>query len=194
MIQAARRAHLSLEAYLAAEAVSELKHEWLRGEIFDMAGGSLEHAALAAAVAGDLRAALADRPCRVFSSDLRVFVREAELVTYPDVSVVGGRPESPPEDPHAIVNPTLIVEVLSDSTESYDRGEKFEAYRRLAPLQEYVLVSQRARRVDVFRRLGTGRWELSEHGEGATVRLESVGAELSVDAIYFDPTAPATPR
>jgi Uma2 family endonuclease len=188
MVHSARRAHLSYPAYLAAEALSETRHEWIRGEILDMAGGSIEHAALSVAMASELRAALAGRPCRVFSSDLRVFVREAELATYPDVSVVCGRPECPPEDPHAIVDPRLLVEVLSDSTESHDRGEKFEAYRQLPSLGEYVLVSQRSPRIEVFRRQPGGRWELQEAGPGETLRLESLDIELSVDAIFHDPT------
>lgn len=189
MVHAARGAHLSLPAYLAAEALSETRHEWIRGEIFDMAGGSPEHAALAAAVAGELRTALRGRPCRVFSSDLRVFIREAEVATYPDVSVVCGALESPPEDPTAIVNPALLVEIISDSTEPYDRGEKFEAYQRLPSLKVYVLVAQRTRRVEVFRRQGERRWELEVFGAGQVVALQDLGVTLDVDALYFDPTA-----
>ena len=189
MVDAARRAHLSYPAYLAAEALSETKHEWIRGELLDMAGGSLQHAALAAAVAGELRAALAGRPCRVFSSDLRVFIRAAEVSTYPDVTVVCGRPDLPPEDPHAVENPTLLVEILSDSTERSDRGEKFEAYQRLPSLKTYVLVTQGAPRVEVFHRRGEGRWALEVAGPGQAVTLEDLGVTLDVDALYFDPTA-----
>jgi len=142
MVTPHRKNLVSLAAYAAAEAASPTKHEWLRGEVLDMAGGTPEHSALAMAVGRELGVALQGRPCRVFSSDLKIFIAETQLATYPDLSVVCGKLETTPEDANSVTNPTLIVEVLSDSTEAYDRGAKFAHYRRLPSLREYVLVSQ----------------------------------------------------
>ena len=110
--------------YLAAEAVAEARHEFLNGEVREMAGGTIEHGALALAVAGELRAALRGKPCRAFSSDVRVRIPETDLATYPDLSIVCGQLETAPDDKDAITNPIVLVEVLSDSTEAYDRGAK----------------------------------------------------------------------
>jgi Uma2 family endonuclease len=177
--------------YLAAEAKSETKHEWLDGEVFAMAGGTPEHAALALSVGAELRIALRGRPCRVFSSDLRVKVQATGLATYPDASIVCGKLETDPQDPNAVVNPIVLVEVLSDSTEGYDRGEKFAHYRRIPSLREFVLVWQREPRIEVHRRNEAGRWELYEAGAGETIELASVGCRLSVDDVFRDPLAAA---
>jgi len=190
MSEAALTPYVPYADYLAAEAVSETKHEWLNGEVFAMSGGTPTHGALAMAVGGELRAALRGRPCQVFSSDVRVKVQATGLSTYPDVSVVCTRLELDPEDRYAIVNPVLLVEVLSDATEAYDRGQKSAHYRRIPSLQEYMLVSQDTPHIEVFRRNEAGKWELSEAGPGETIELSSVGCELSVDAIYRDPLAP----
>ena len=149
------------------------------------------HARAQRARHGALGNALQGRPCRVFSSDLKIFIAETQLATYPDLSVVCGKLETTPEDANLVTNPTLIVEVLSDSTEAYDRGAKFAHYRRLPSLREYVLVSQTDRRIEVFRRTEDGRrWELEEAGPSQSITLSSVGCALSVDAVYFDPLAP----
>jgi len=110
--------------YLAAEAVAEARHEFLNGEVWEMAGGTIEHGALTLAAAGELRAALRGKPCRAFSSDVRVRIPETDLATYPDLSIVCGQLETAPDDKDAITNPIVLVEVLSDSTEAYDRGAK----------------------------------------------------------------------
>jgi Uma2 family endonuclease len=178
--------------YLELERSSEIKHEYLRGEVFAMAGGTPEHARLAANVIRELGAALRGRPCAAFTSDARARIEATDRATYPDVTVVCGRLEHAPEDPDSITNPVVIVEVLSDATEADDRGEKFAHYRRLASLREYVLVSQRARRLEVYRRRDD-RWLLDEAGAGETLRLESIEVVLSVDEIYRDPLALGTP-
>jgi len=175
--------------YAAAESKSATKHEWLNGEVFAMAGGTPEHAGLAASVIGELRAALRGHPCRVFSSDLRVKVQATGLATYPDASVVCSKLEADAEDPQSIVNPVVLVEVLSDSSEAYDRGEKFAHYRRIPSLCEYVLISQHGPRIEVHRRNELGRWELYEAGKGESIELASVGCKLSVDDVYRDPLA-----
>ena len=126
-------------------------------------------------------------PCRVYSSDVRVRVRATGMAAYPDLSVVCGRLETDPEDPLAITNPVVIVEILSDSTEARDRGVKAAHYRHLASLREYVLVSQYERRIEVQRRNEAGRWELFEYESGQAAELASVGCVLSVDEVYRDP-------
>ena len=187
----ARKPTMTYAEYLAFEEKSVEKHEFLNGEVFAMAGGTIEHAALAAAVSNALSNAVRDRPCRVYSSDLRVRIRATGLTTYPDVSVVCGQAEVDAEDRCAIVNPLLVIEVLSDSTEAYDRGEKAAHYRHLPSLREYVLVSQHRPRIEVFRRNEAGRWELYEYESGSHAELASVGCTIAVDEVYRDPLASA---
>src|SRR5687768_1727172 len=153
-----------------------------------MAGGTIDHGALAAQVTGQLVSGLTGRPCRVFSSDVRVRIAQANRSVYPDVMVVCGQLQRAADDPHAVVNPTAIVEVLSDSSEAYDRGEKFRYYKWLPSLLEYVLISQREPLVEVFRRDGQS-WIVTEYPAGSTVRLASLDVTLEVDALYRDPLA-----
>jgi Uma2 family endonuclease len=185
----ARRPTMTYAEYFAFEDKSVERHEFLNGEVFAMSGGTIAHAGLIAGVVLALGNALRERPCRLFSSDLRIRIRATGLTTYPDVSVACGTVEVDAEDPHAIVNPVLIVEVLSDSTEAYDRGEKAAHYRHLPSLREYVLVSQHRPHIEVYRRNEAGRWELYEHGSGQQVELASVGATIAVDNVYRDPLA-----
>ena len=189
MTQPAERLAKSFEDYLKEEAASPTRHEWLRGDVYAMAGGSPEHAAVAANVVALLSALLRARPCRVYTSDARLRVVETGLATYPDVSVVCGRLETDVEDPLAITNPLLLVEVLSPTTEAYDRGAKFAHYRRIPSLREVVFVAHRERRLEVYRRDAVGRWVLYEAGAGEAVELESLGGELVVDEVYRDPLA-----
>jgi Uma2 family endonuclease len=116
-----------------------------------------------------------------------VRIVDTDRATYPDASVVCGERQAAGDDPDALTNPILLVEVLSDSTEADDRGEKFAHYRRIPSLREYVLVSQRAVRIEVFRRAEGGTWTLTEYGAGDTVSLPSVGATLMVDEVFRDP-------
>jgi Uma2 family endonuclease len=182
---------VSYAQYCEAEATSETKHEYLRGEVYAMAGGTPEHAALATAVSIELGVALRGRPCRVFSSDLRVRIEATDLTTYPDVSVVCDALETSTIDPHATTNPILIVEVLSDSTEAYDRGQKFAHYRRLPSLREYLLVNQHEPRLEVYSKNTDGDWVLREAGAGERLPLSSLdGVTLDVDTIYANPLVP----
>jgi Uma2 family endonuclease len=175
--------------YLAAEERSLEKHEFLDGEIYAMSGGTPEHGALAVAFGVALVNALGNQPCRLFSSDVRVRVQATGLAAYPDISVVCGKLETDAEDPHAIANPVLLVEVLSDGTEARDRGEKAAHYRHIPSLREYAFVSQRERRIEVYRRNDAGRWELFEFERGARAELASVGVAVAVDDVYRDPLA-----
>lgn len=183
MTRSARLHEYTYAEYLAHEEASNVKHEYLDGEIYAMAGGSPEHAELAVAVASSLRAQLEGKPCRVFSSDLRIRVAPTGLTTYPDVSVVWGPLERDHEGRETILNPTVLVEVLSDSTERYDRGEKFEHYKQIPSFKEYVLVSQKAALVEVFRRHGDS-WSRLEAKAGERLVLQSIQCELNVDELY----------
>lgn len=171
------------DQYVALESSSNVKHEFLEGEIYAMAGGSPEHSALAANVIGALHPQLVGGPCRVFTSDLRVRVQETGLATYPDVTVVCGEAQRDASDRNTVLNPVVIVEVLSDSTDAYDRGEKADQYRRIASLQELMLISHREPLIEVFRRRAE-RWDRTEARSGSTVQLTSIQATLSVDGVY----------
>ncbi|MBX3190694.1 MAG: Uma2 family endonuclease [Labilithrix sp.] len=171
--------------YVAGEAGATIKHEYVGGRILAMAGGSVEHGRLVTRLTVLLSAALAGRPCVVLPADVRVRIRAADRATYPDVHVICGQVERDPDDEHAVVNPVVIIEVLSDSTAETDRGDELADYRRLRSLREYVLVSQRERRVDVYRRDGR-RWVLDEHLRGERARLEALDVTLDVDDLYVD--------
>jgi Uma2 family endonuclease len=167
--------------YLGFEASSNVKHEFLDGQIYAMAGGTPEHAALAAAVITLLGPQLLGGECRPYNSDLRVRTPTG-LTTYPDVTVICGPREIDGADPLAVTNPTLIVEVLSRSTEEYDSGDKFEHYKTFPSLREYVLVSHRERSVEVRSR-GEDGWRTTVVHEGAGVAF-SIGARLDVRELY----------
>lgn len=154
-----------------------------------MAGGTPAHSKLQANLVAMLTAALKDKPCGVFTSDLRVRVVATDRSTCPDVTVICGKRAAAIDDPDAVTNPIVIAEVLSDSTEASDRGEKFAHYQRLDSLQEYVLVNQAAKRVEVFLRGAGVVWTFTPWTEGQDLTLESLGISLSVADIYLDPTA-----
>jgi Uma2 family endonuclease len=184
MTSPAHHIQYSWEDYLALEASSNVKHEFLEGQIYGMAGGTPEHAALKAAVTGLLFSQIRGSRCRAHDADLRVRVLGTGLATYPDVTVVCGQSERDPSDANAVTNPTLVVEVLSPSTEEYDRGDKFEHYKRIAALRQYVLVSHREREIEVWSRSSGNEWTRVVARASGRVVLESIGAELAVDEVY----------
>lgn len=179
----AARAKVPYDEYLAMERASDVKLEYLDGDVRAMSGGTTEHALLSANASVLLGVALRGRPCNVFSSDLKIRIEASDRGVYADVVVICGTLERSPIDHDAVVNPRVIVEVLSDSTEAYDRGEKFRHYRKLPSLAEYVLVSQREPLVELWRREGEA-WRPTEHGPGDVVKLASIDAEVSVDELY----------
>lgn len=185
MVQPARQ-QFSFDGYLMVEEDSPIKHEFLNGEVWAMAGGSPEHAAVIANVTAVLHAALRGNPCRVYSSDLRVRVRATGLTTYPDVTVICGAPELDPDDRkrQTVTNPTILVEVLSPSTERYDRGEKLDHYKRIETLREVVLVRHDERAVTVWRRLNGDEWTAEEYGRDAAPQLTSISCQLPVPEVY----------
>jgi Uma2 family endonuclease len=184
MTSSAPRRHYSFADYLGVEEESrELKHEFVRGEIFAMAGGSVEHAALSQAFGALLTAHLKGGPCRAYSSDLRIRIRDAGVGTYADVSVVCDPVQRDPDSSTHVTNPRVVIEVLSPSTEDYDRDEKRLYYQQLSSLAEYVLVSQDRRRVEIWRREGAG-FTRSVYEAGKKAALPSLDFELDVDDLY----------
>ncbi len=178
----------SFADYVLLEEMSTVKHEFLYGQVWAMAGGTPEHAAIAGNLIGHLRQALKGKPCRVFTSDLRIRVSATGLGTYPDASVICGQLELDPEDQkgHTVTNPTLLVEVLSPSTEHYDSTEKLEHYKQIPSLREVLLVHSEQRRVTRWHRTDEG-WTSETQSGGGVVALTSVGCELPLDEVYFDP-------
>ena len=175
---------VSYEQYHAIERETDVRHEFIDGAVYAMAGGTPEHAALAARVIAALARGLGRGPCIAAGSDLKVYIPSARRSTYPDAAVVCGPFARADHDRNAVTNPKVLVEVLSDGTEADDRGEKFRDYATLASLEEYSLVGQHAPRIEVFRRNADGSWTLRVFEPGATVRLESVPAVFTVDEIY----------
>lgn len=168
------------------EAESPFKHEFWQGQVYAMAGGTPEHAALAGRLAGALAPAVAGGPCDVFTSDLRVRVAASGLTTYPDLTVVCRPWERDPEDHNTVTNPRLVVEVLSDSTSAYDRGEKLSQYQLIPSLREVLLVAHDVRRLELWRRGSDGRWQLIVTESGGQTTLESVQTTVDVDILYRD--------
>jgi Uma2 family endonuclease len=172
------------DEYVSFEETNPARHEYVDGYILAMAGGTPAHARLQAAVLFALERRLEGHKCQAFTSDLRVRIVATGMATYPDVTVVCGPVETAGGDPHAATNPSVIVEVLSDRTEQYDRGEKFEHYRQIPTLQFYLLVSHRERRVEIRRRQTDGSWDERLAGKGDTVVIEPLDLAFSVDEIY----------
>jgi Uma2 family endonuclease len=176
---------LTPEDYLAIERSADFKSEYFDGEIFAMTGASEPHNLIVINTVRELSVQLKKRPCKLYANDMRVKVDPTGLYTYPDLVVVCGKAQL--ADPHldTLLNPTLIVEVLSDSTEAYDRGRKFEHYRKLESLVEYVLISQHWPHVESYRRQPDHHWLLTEcSGLDSVLRLESIDCELALAEIY----------
>jgi Uma2 family endonuclease len=179
---------LTAAEYLALERKAEYKSEYFGGEMFAMAGGTGPHANLAANLIGTLYARLAGKGCHTYTSDMKVRTGASGLHTYPDVSVVCGSPKFADDRCDVLVNPKLIIEVLSESTEAKDRGFKFQQYKRIESLHEYVLVSQTEALVERFWRDETGAWThyAETRGLEATVTLRSLDVTIPLAEMYRD--------
>jgi len=181
------KTRMTPEEYLELERVSEIKHEYFAGEIFAMVGASLNHNQISGNIFGELRNKLKQSACRPFVNDLRVKVQEIDKYTYPDIVVVCGDIELEKESGmETLLNPVVIIEVLSDSTEAYDRGTKFHHYQLINSLQEYILVSQHSCLVEKFTRCNGGEWiYLSYDNMEKTITIEAVKCELMLSDIYY---------
>jgi Uma2 family endonuclease len=171
--------------YLARERAAAHRSEYFDGACFAMAGGSPRHSLIKVNLTGELHVRLKGAPCTAYDSDLRILVVRTGLYTYPDVSVICGPLEFEDDHRDTVLNPRLIVEVLSESSEAYDRGRKFGHYRQIPTLREYVLVSQEEPKVECFWHNDDGTWTMSEAaGLDSVLRLRSLGIEFSLREIY----------
>lgn len=189
MVTAAHH-RFSFAEYVDLVADKGIKLEFLDGQVWAMSGATVEHARVTTNISSLLSAALRDKPCAVFSPDLRIRAKATGLATYPDVSVVCGKPELDPDDHkgQSVVNPRVLVEVLSPSTEAYDRGEKLRHYQTIPSLEEVVFAAHDRREIEVVRREADGSW--SRHVFTDVVHLASLGGlDVSVEEIYRDPLA-----
>ncbi len=183
MVQAAAR-HLSPAEYLANERQATDKHEFVSGELFAMARGTHEHHLIAGNVVTHLNGARRTRPCIVYPSDMKVRADIAADYHYPDASVVCGEPRFADDVRDVVLNPKLIVKVLSDSTERYDRGDKFARYQQIPSFTDYLLLSSKQVRVEHFAREADGSWRLRAHGPGDHISVASLSVEIEVDEFY----------
>lgn len=176
---------LTPEQYLAIERGADYKSEYLNGEMFAMSGARAAHNLISVNVSAELRQQFRTRPCRVYSSDMRVRVNRSGLNTYPDVTVVCGAPQFLDNVEDTLLNPNVIVEVLSPSTEAYDRGRKFEHYKSIESMREYLLLASDRMHADLYTRQPDDRWLLtSADAPEHSLTLESVGAQLKLADLY----------
>lgn len=180
-----KKTPLTVEEYLRIEREAPYKSEYYGGEMFSMAGGSARHSLLAANIGGILGAHLRGHRCTAYTSDLRIGIPSDDLYTYPDVSIFCEPLTFMPGTDDTATNPTVIIEVLSKTTEAYDRGKKFEHYRQLPSLREYLLVSQDTPVIERFTRESDDRWVLTTaRGLGAVLPLPVIEAELPLAEVY----------
>ncbi len=188
-MSAVLEARYTLAEYLEREQTATYKSEFYRGQIFAMSGGTPQHSAVGGNVFASLRGRLRGSPCRPYNSDLKIRIPANGLTTYPDVSVICGELQLDAQAPEAINNPRIIVEVLSKSTESYDRGKKFDLYRQLESLREYILVAQDEPHVERFVRQDDGSWVLTVFkGLASVLELPTLACALPLAEIYEDVT------
>jgi Uma2 family endonuclease len=175
----------TVEEYLELERAAETRSEYLQGLIVAMSGASLRHGAISMNLSGLLHAQLRGRPCRAFAADMRVQVAEADFFTYPNLVVVCEEPKLSDAHHDTLLNPTVLIEILSPSTADYDRGRKFEYYRHLASLREYVLIAQDRVHVEHYTRQDDGSWRLTETDDpNAEIDLPSIDCTLRLAEVY----------
>jgi len=171
--------------YLAMEEVAEYKSEYHNGEIFTMSGGTTDHSLVAVNAIASLSRQLEPKPCRVFNSDMRLHIERSSMYTYPDGMVICGKIELVKKRKDTVTNPVLIVEVLSESTRDYDRAAKFDLYKQIPSLQEYVLIESERPRFECYRRAADDRWTIEAFdGLDAVARLESIACEMPLRRLY----------
>ena len=174
---------LTEEEYLEYERKAETKSEYYRGELFAMAGAKATHNIILSSLLGILYNEFKKKPCTVFPSDMRVRVNSSGFYTYPDISIVYEKPIYLDSKEDTLLNPSVILEILSDSTEAYDRGGKFQMYRNIPELKEYILVSTKCKKIESFVR-STDSWILYESIDSNPFRIHSLGIEISLEDVY----------
>ncbi len=185
MGEAALKTDLSIKEYLAFEKEAAVRHEYHAGEIFSMAGGTRNHGKLGLNIGTELNLLERGRECTTFNGDVKIWIATESSFVYPEASVVCGPIETSEHDPNAITNPLLIAEVLSDSTEAYDRGKKFRYYRSLPSFREYLLIDQEHPIVSIYFKNDQGTWEMGEvSGLDSKIHLRSLDAEIMMADLY----------
>ena len=179
------KSKLTPEEYLAFERRSEVRHEYMDGELFAMSGASEPHNQIVVNLSGEIRAQFKGRSCKVYTNDMRVRIAGTGRYVYPDVTAVCGAARFDDQELDTLINPSLIIEVLSTATEAYDRGEKFGYYRRIETFAEYVLVAQDKPHIEQFSSQPNGQWLFTAtSGLESSVELPSVGCRLLLAEIY----------
>ncbi|MDR3713028.1 MAG: Uma2 family endonuclease [Puia sp.] len=179
------KTQLTIREYLEWERDATVKHEYYRGEVFAMAGGKLAHNIIATNLLGFLGHRLKGKSCRPFNSDQRIHIPGNTLFTYPDISIICGKIFTLDNDEWNILNPSVLIEVLSPSTKNYDRGEKFRLYRDIDTLKEYIMVDSESCSIETFSLNAGGRWELSEtRGLRGVLTIAAIGETISLTDIY----------
>lgn len=177
--------HLSVQDYLDRERQAEIKSEFIAGAMVAMTGASRRHHLIVVNLAASLHAQLRSRSCEIYAGDMRVAVDQAEFYTYPDIVVACGAPQFLDDQLDTLLNPTLIIEILSPSTAAYDRGEKFRRYRQLTSLQEYLMIAQDRVAIEQYQRQGANEWSPIDLKQlGSEIRLPSIECQLRIQDIY----------
>lgn len=185
MLKRTLATHFTEEEFLALEAASETKHEYYDGKIYDMSGGTPDHSLIALNLGAALKQQLKPTPCRVYGSDLQIRIQDNRLYTYPDLSVVCGKLQYVPDSKTVITNPLILVEVLSPTTRTYDRGKKFGFYKNIPSVQEVVLVEAERPHVEVLRRATGGQWTIDMYDSlDAVMVLKAAPSEISLRDVY----------
>jgi Uma2 family endonuclease len=175
---------MSRDEYLAFERASETKHEFLENEVFAMAGASRRHALIITNLTRRLAEQLDDSKCEVYPNDMRVRVSPTGLYTYPDIVIACDDPKFEDKQVDTLLTPTVLIEVLSDSTKDYDRGDKWKHYRQIESLQHYLLVAQDAMEIEQYSRQDDGNWLYSDHRPDHEVDIQCIGCRLKWDEVY----------
>ena len=184
-----KKSKISVLDYLAIEEESDMRYEYHDGEVFALAGGSINHGLLCGNIYAEIRSGLKKKSdCKPYMSDIKLHIEEKKAFVYPDTMVVCGDLETASENENAVINPILLVEVLSKSTANYDRGDKFFLYKKIPTLQEYVLIEQDKIQVDVFyKKTGSDLWKISRYeGKDTKVKFQSINLEIKMSELYFD--------
>ncbi|MCC6290268.1 MAG: Uma2 family endonuclease [Chitinophagaceae bacterium] len=175
----------TIEEYLAMEEAATEKHEYYRGEVFAMSGPKIPHNTISINMLVELGNKLKGKKCRPFNSDQRIHIKAKTLFTYPDISIICGDPETLDNDNWNILNPAVIIEILSPATKNYDRGEKFKLYRDIPTLKEYILVDSESIHIEIFRLNEAGHWELEEYKSAEEmIYIKTIDEKISVADIY----------
>jgi len=176
---------ISIDEYLEMENASSEKHEYYQGEIFAISGAKVPHNIIATNLVVALTIKLKGKSCRPFNSDQRIHVEANTLFTYPDISIICGDIITRNNDDYNVLNPTVLIEVLSRSSKNYDGGEKFKLYRNIPTLREYVLVDSESIHIEIFRLNANNHWELEEYNKDSrTILIQAINTPLSIEEIY----------